>query len=60
MELRVQPVTLIVGISLIQMKVLPHSWIFLSLPVHFYYIFVEKNTSIFKLSLLYYNDLKVA
>lgn len=34
--------------------------LFLSLPVHFYYIFVETDASIFKLSMLHYSDLKVA
>lgn len=34
--------------------------LFLSLPVHFYYIFVERNISIFKLSMTYYRGLKVA
>lgn len=34
--------------------------LFLSLPVDFYYIFVEKNTSVFKLTMLYYSNLKVA
>lgn len=34
--------------------------LFRSLPVDFYYIFVEKNISVFNLTMLYYSNLKVA